>query len=341
MTIRLGIVVPCYNEEDVLPETHRRLAELLMRLQKAGLVSSDSAVYFVDDGSRDQTWHLIEGLAAADPHVVGVKLSRNSGHQKAVLAGLLTAKGDAVVSIDADLQDDVDVIEEMVRRFHEGSEIVYGVRKSRSSDTVFKRGTAQAYYGLLRSMGVEAVYNHADFRLLGRRAIDSLAQYSEVNLFLRAIVPLLGFPSATVYYDRSERFAGVSKYPLRRMLGLAIDGITSFSVTPLRFISVLGMLVCLLSIGMIAWVAYGALVMNTTVPGWASSVIPIYFLGGVQLLSVGVLGEYVAKIYLETKRRPRYFIETLTGAAPEQLRGDQLPLPAQEPREQMLRHPLT
>jgi glycosyltransferase involved in cell wall biosynthesis len=318
------------------------LTELLARLERASLVSSDSTVYLVDDGSRDQTWRLIEGLAAADSRVVGVKLSRNSGHQKAVLAGLLTAKGDAVVSIDADLQDDVDVIEEMVRRFHEGNEIVYGVRKSRSSDTVFKRGTAQAYYRLLRSMGVEAVYNHADFRLLGRRAIDSLAQFSEVNLFLRAIVPLLGFPSATVYYDRSERFAGVSKYPLRRMLGLAIDGITSFSVTPLRFISVLGMLVCLLSIGMIAWVAYGALVMNTTVPGWASSVIPIYFLGGVQLLSVGVLGEYVAKIYLETKRRPRYFIETLTGsAAPEQWRGDQLPLPGQEPRERMSRHPLT
>ncbi len=309
MAIRLGIVVPCYNEEEVLPETNRRLLDLLNHLQQSGLVTADNSLYFVDDGSKDRTWEIIESLAAADSRVHGIKLSRNRGHQNALLAGLFGAEGDAVVTVDADLQDDITIIEEMVHRFSEGCEIVYGVRKSRAVDTAFKRSSAGMYYKFLAWMGVDVVYNHADFRLMSRRAVDSLRQYSEVNLFLRGIIPLLGFPTATVYYDRGERFAGVSKYPLRRMLALAIDGITSFSVMPLRFIAALGLLVCLLSIAMIGWVLYLRLFTAAAIPGWASSVLPIYFLGGIQLLSIGILGEYVAKIYLETKRRPRYFIE--------------------------------
>lgn len=309
MTTTLGIVVPCYNEQEVLPETSKRLLELLSRLQDAGLVTPDSAVYFVDDGSKDDTWQLIRTLAEQDIRVHGIKLSRNRGHQNALLAGLSIAKEDAVVTVDADLQDDINVIEEMVQRFTEGCEIVYGVRMSRATDTTFKRGTAQAYYKLLASVGVDLVYNHADYRLMSQRAVQHLQEYSEVNLFLRGIIPLLGFSTATVHYDRLARFAGESKYPFRRMLALAFDGITSFSVTPLRIIAALGLAVFLLSFIMVAWVLYGRLFMNSAIPGWASSVIPIYFLGGIQLLSIGVVGEYIAKIYLETKRRPRFSIE--------------------------------
>ena len=309
MTTTLGIVVPCYNEQEVLPETGKRLLELLTRLQDAGLVTPDSAVYFVDDGSKDDTWQLIRTLAEQDLRVHGVKLSRNRGHQNALLAGLSIAKEDAIVTVDADLQDDINVIEDMVQRFSEGCEIVYGVRMSRATDTAFKRGTAQAYYKLLASVGVDLVYNHADYRLMSQRAVQHLQEYSEVNLFLRGIIPLLGFSTATVYYDRLARFAGESKYPFRRMLALAFDGITSFSVTPLRFIAALGLAVFMLSFGMVSWVLYVRLFMNAAIPGWASSVIPIYFLGGIQLLSIGIVGEYVAKIYLETKRRPRFSIE--------------------------------
>lgn len=309
MATRLAIVVPCYNEQEVLPETNRRLLALLTRLQAAGAISADSSVHYVDDGSRDGTWALIEQLAGADPRVHGIKLSRNRGHQAALLAGLLTAPGDALVSIDADLQDDVSVIEQMVQKFSEGAEVVYGVRDSRASDTVFKRNSALAYYGLMRRMGVELVHNHADFRLMGRRAIEALREYGEVNLFLRGIVPLIGYRAATVRYHRAERFAGASKYPLRKMLTFALEGITSFSVVPLRLITLLGFLVSVFSFCMIVFVIYGTLVMKAVVPGWASSVVPIYFLGGIQLLAMGVIGEYVAKIYLETKQRPRFFIE--------------------------------
>jgi glycosyltransferase involved in cell wall biosynthesis len=309
MKVRLAIVVPCFNEEEVLPETNRRLLALLTRLQEMQLTSADSSVHYVDDGSKDRTWSLIESLAAADDRVHGIKVSRNRGHQNALLAGLMTVEGDALVSIDADLQDDVSVIESMVRAFLDGNEIVYGVRKARATDTFFKKGTAEIYYKLLAKMGVEIIHNHADYRLMGRRALDALSGYSEVNLFLRGIVPLLGFRTATAYYDRAERFAGESKYPLKKMLALAADGITSFSVVPLRMISILGFLVSLLSILMVGWVLYGKIFTNSAIPGWASSVIPIYFLGGIQLLSIGVLGEYVAKIYLETKRRPRFLIE--------------------------------
>lgn len=309
MNLRLGIVVPCYNEEEVLPETCRRLIELLDRMVSVDLVSQDSGIYLVDDGSKDKTWSIIESLAARDSRVHGIKLSRNRGHQNALLAGLFGAVGDALVSVDADLQDDINVIEEMVRMHRNGVEVVLGVRKGRGTDTAFKRGTAEMYYKLLGAMGVDIVYNHADFRLMSRRAIDCLGGYSEVNLFLRGIIPLIGLPTDTVYYDRSDRFAGESKYPLKKMIALAIDGVTSFSIMPLRLISALGLIVCAFSVAMILWVLYGRLVLDAALPGWASSVIPVYFLGGVQLLSIGVLGEYVAKIYLETKRRPRYFIE--------------------------------
>ena len=309
MTVQLSIVVPCYNEVEVLPETNRRLLALLLRLQQEDLITRSSSVHYVDDGSRDGTWALIQTLAAADPRVHGIKLSRNRGHQPALMAGLLTVEGDAIVSIDADLQDDVSVIELMLREFIGGAEVVYGVRDSRQTDSGFKRNTALMYYSLLRRMGVDLVHNHADFRLMGRRAIEALREYGEVNMFLRGIVPMIGYRAATVKYNRAERFAGESKYPLRKMLAFAVEGITSLSVVPLRLITLLGLLVSAFSFAMILFIIYGTLVMKAAIPGWASSVVPIYFLGGIQLLSIGILGEYVAKIYLETKRRPRYFIE--------------------------------
>lgn len=309
MTARLAIVVPCFNEEEVLPETNRRLLALLTRLHDLQLISVDSSVHYVDDGSKDRTWSLIESLAAINTRIHGIKLSGNRGHQNALLSGVLTVEGDAVVSIDADLQDDVSVIEAMVREFIGGAEVVYGVRDSRQTDTSFKRSTALMYYGLMKKMGVNLVHNHADFRLLGRRAVEALRQYGEVNMFLRGIVPLIGYRAATVKYNRAERFAGVSKYPLRKMLTFAAEGITSFSIVPLRMITLFGFLVSGFSFTMILFIIYGAVVLNAVIPGWASSVVPIYFLGGIQLLSIGILGEYVAKIYLETKQRPRYFIE--------------------------------
>ena len=309
MTIQLAIVVPCYNEEEVLPETNRRLIELLERLCHLQLVSIDSSVHYVDDGSKDGTWKLIENFASLDTRVHGIKLSGNRGHQNALLSGLLSVKGDAIVSIDADLQDDVSIIEIMVREFKDGAEIVCGARGSRQTDTSFKRQSALLYYKLMKQMGVNLIFNHADFRLLGRRAIDALRQYGEVNLFLRGIVPLLGYRVATVKYDRAERFAGESKYPLHKMLAFAAEGITSFSIVPLRLITVMGFLVSAFSFAMILFIIYGTLVLKSAIPGWASSVVPIYFLGGIQLLSIGILGEYVAKVYLETKQRPRYFIE--------------------------------
>lgn len=309
MALRLGLVVPCYNEEAVLTETAPRLLDLLDRLAARDLIDAASTLTFVDDGSRDGTWGLIESFAAADARVHGIKLSRNRGHQAALLAGLFGSPGDALVSLDADLQDDPEVIAQMVERHLAGAEIVYGVRASREVDSGFKRGSARLYYRLLGLLGVEVVPQHADFRLLGRRALEALGGFGEVNLFLRGIVPLLGFRTDSVRYDRAARFAGDTKYPLRRMIALALDGVTSFSVVPLRLISVLGILICLASLGMVAWVAYGKLVLGTTLAGWASSVIPIYFLGGLQLLGLGVVGEYIAKIYLETKRRPRYLVE--------------------------------
>lgn len=307
--LNLAVVVPCYNEEEVLTETNSRLLELLKSMEVTGLISDNSGIYYVDDGSRDRTWELISNFHSENPCVHGIKLSRNRGHQNALLAGIYSAEGDAIVSIDADLQDDINVIQDMVCQYNEGYEIIYGVRSSRKSDTFFKRMTAQLYYRILKSMGVDLVYNHADYRLMSRRVIDCLKKYKEVNLFLRGIIPQLGFPATTVFYERNERFAGESKYPLGKMLALAANGITSFSVVPLRMITLLGLFVSSASVVVVVWILIGKFVMHTALPGWTSTVLPIYFLGGVQLLSIGILGEYLSKIYMETKQRPLYFIE--------------------------------
>jgi glycosyltransferase involved in cell wall biosynthesis len=306
---RLAIVIPCFNEREVLPETARRMLALLADLRARGELADDSGVWFVDDGSTDGTWALVEQLAAAHPQVHGVKLSRNCGHQNALLAGLFHAPGEVVVTIDADLQDDPEAMRGMLAAHREGAEVVYGVRRSRDKDTLFKRGTAQAYYRLLAALGVDIVSDHADYRLLSRRAIEALRAYGESNLFLRGIIPKLGFASAAVAYDRAERFAGESKYPLRKMIAFAVQGVTSFSAAPLRAITLMGLLVSLLSFGGGAWVLWIRLIEGDAVPGWASTALPMFFIGGMQLLALGVIGEYVAKIYLETKHRPRYFID--------------------------------
>ena len=307
--LNLSVVLPCYNEEEVLPETNSRLIELMLDMKKNGLISDNSGVYYVDDGSRDRTWELISKFNAENPCVHGIKLSRNRGHQNALLAGLFSAEGDAIVSIDADLQDDINVIKDMVCRYNDGYEIVYGVRSSRKTDTFFKRMTAQWYYRILKAVGVDLVYNHADYRLMSRRVIDCLGKFKEVNLFLRGIIPQLVFPSTVVFYERNERFAGESKYPLAKMLAFAADGVTSFSVVPLRMITWLGLFVSSASAAVVVWILLGKFVLHTAIPGWTSTVLPIYFLGGVQLLSTGILGEYLSKIYMETKQRPLYFIE--------------------------------
>jgi polyisoprenyl-phosphate glycosyltransferase len=309
--MNVSFVIPCYNEEEALPETARRIGELVEGLVARGKIGRQSTVWLIDDGSQDKTWPIIEALAQHSERFAGLKLSRNRGHQNALLAGLLTADGDAVISLDADLQDDLGAIEEMIDAHADGYEIVYGVRKSRNKDTWFKRRTALLYYDLCRALGVSLVPNHADYRLMGRSAITSLGSYDEVNLFLRGIIPQLGYRSKSVYYDRGERVAGESKYPLRKMLALALNGITSFSAVPLRFIGALGVVVFLASMIMTMWVLGTRLFTDHAVPGWASTTLPIYALGGIQLLCMGVLGEYIAKIYLETKRRPRFFIERI------------------------------
>jgi glycosyltransferase involved in cell wall biosynthesis len=311
----LAIVIPCYNEEEVLPETRRRVVGLIRELVEADKISQYSAIYFVDDGSRDRTWPLIEQFTSEDRHVAGIKLSRNRGHQNALLAGLFTAEGDAVVSIDADLQDDIGAIREMMDRFLAGAEIVYGVRSRRDSDSPFKRITAAFFYGVLGALGAESVRNHADYRLLSRRAVEILKQYREVNLYLRGIVPLLGLRSEIVYYDRARRFAGESKYPFQKMAALAFDAITSFSVLPLRLITLLGFLVFFVTMLVSAWALWVRLFSNYAVPGWTSIVLPMYFLGGVQIFCIGMLGEYLAKTYAEVKSRPRFVVERTVGFA--------------------------
>ena len=311
--MKLAIVIPCYNEEAVLPETSKRLALLLSELISSGSISQDSYVLFVDDGSRDATWSIIEKLATENECFRGLKLSRNRGHQTALVAGLFAAEGDAIVSVDADLQDDLQAIEQMAMAFKSGADVVYGVRKRRETDTFFKRFTAEGYYRLLEKLGVEIVFNHADYRLLSRRVIDALRQFEERNLFLRGIIPQLGFPSTIVYYDRAERFAGESKYPLKKMLAFAWQGITSFSAAPLRAITGIGILISMGSFLVAAWALWIRFFSDSAVPGWASTVVPMYFLGGVQLLCTGIIGEYLAKIYIEVKRRPQYFIEKTAG----------------------------
>jgi len=315
MTV-LSIVVPCYNEQEALPETCRQLLVLRSRLIAAGKIADASRVVFVDDGSRDRTWTMIEEYAASGLPVVGVKLSRNRGHQNALLAGLFAARGDAIVSVDADLQDDIDAIETMVDHYRQGCDVVYGVRSSRDTDTAFKRQTARGFYWLMERLGAQTVRDHADYRLLSRRAVEALREYGETNLYLRGIIPLLGFRSATVQYARLARVAGESKYPLRRMISLALNAVTSFSVVPLRLISAIGILVFLASLIVLAWTLWVALFTDRAIPGWASITLPIYFLGGVQLLALGVIGEYLGKLYVETKRRPRYFIERIVEGGP-------------------------
>ena len=306
---KLAIVIPCFNEEQVLPTTVLKMTELLACLAASGMAARESTVTFVDDGSRDATWLLIEEAALMHPSVRGIKLSRNRGHQNALLAGLLTVEGDVIVSIDADLQDDLAAVEQMLVKYDEGADIVYGVRSRRDTDTVFKRASAEGYYLLLKKLGVDIVFNHADYRLMSRAALNALASFGEVNLFLRGIVPQLGFKTDVVSYERAERFAGESKYPLSKMLALAWDGLTSFSSKPLRWITIFGSFVSVFSFIVGFWALVVGLLPGRTVPGWASTVIPVYFLGGIQLLCLGIIGEYISKIYLETKRRPRYIIE--------------------------------
>jgi glycosyltransferase involved in cell wall biosynthesis len=312
-TPALSIVIPCYNEEDVLPELIRRLAEILDGLIAEDRITADSHVIFVDDGSRDRTWALIAAFHASSRRWRGVKLSRNRGHQNALMAGLVSAEGDVVISVDADLQDDPAAIGLMVDAYRDGAEVVFGVRSERHTDTAFKRHTAQAYYRLLSILGVEIVHNHADYRLLSRRALEALHQYRESNLFLRALIPQLGFKTATVTYERAKRFAGVSKYPLKRMLALAFEGVTSFSTRPLRLIMLLGSVVSFFSILLGVWAILAEAVFHITLPGWASTVVPIYFICGLQTFCLGVVGEYVGRIYLETKQRPRFLIEEQLG----------------------------
>ena len=309
----LAIVIPCYNEEEVLPITSGLFKAELEDLVAKGKVDPASHVLLVNDGSRDRTWELIEGLAASDPAFRGCSLSRNRGHQNALLGGLMEARGhcDATISIDCDGQDDIETMEAMVDAYLDGCDVVYGVRSSRETDTFFKRFTAQSFYRLLSSMGVECVYNHADYRLLGARALDALAEFREVNLFLRGMVPLVGFRSTSVYYERHERMAGESHYPLSKMLALAVNGITSLSVKPIRLITWTGLAVALASLAAIVWVLV-AHATGATVAGWASTTAAVCFMGGVQMLSLGVIGEYVGKIYLESKHRPRYVISERT-----------------------------
>ena len=306
----LYIVIPCYNEEEVLEETTRRITAIIERMVKEDLVSGESRMLPVDDGSRDRTWEIIERLHAANPLVGGVKLAANSGHQNALLAGLFTAceKADIMVSIDADLQDDVEVIPEMVRKYLEGNDVVYGVRKSRATDTWFKRTTALGFYKFMRTLGVKSVYNHADYRLMSRRAVRQLSHYRERNLFLRGLVPLVGYKSDKVYYDRAKRFAGESKYPLKKMLNFAIDGITSFSIQPLRLLFHTGLLFILISFCIFIWVLYKYFT-GDVVTGWSSLILSIWFVGGTVLTGLGITGEYIGKMYMEVKDRPRYNIE--------------------------------
>ena len=305
----LYIVVPCYNEEEVLPETSRRLRAKLEGLMAAGKISERSRVLFVNDGSRDRTWELITRLHGGCPLFCGADLSRNRGHQNALLAGLMTAKErcDMAISMDADLQDDIDAVDAMVEQYYAGCDVVYGVRSSRKKDTFFKRFTAEGFYRVMNFMGAETVFNHADYRLMSRRALEGLAQFREVNLFLRGIVPMIGYRTDTVEYERHERFAGESKYPLKKMLALALEGITSLSTKPIRLITGLGFLVFLISLGMLVYIV-ARWAAGHTITGWASVACSLWAIGGLILLSLGIIGEYIGKIYLETKDRPRFLI---------------------------------
>ena len=313
----LYIVVPCYKEQEVLPETSRRLREKMRQLMDEGKISRRSRVMFVNDGSSDNTWAIISVLHEKEPEMFsGVNLSRNRGHQNALLAGLLTAVNDAdmIVSMDADLQDDINAVDEMVDDYHKGYDVVYGVRSKRETDTFFKRFTAEGFYKVMKALGVDIVFNHADYRLMSRRAVEGLAQFTEVNLFLRGIVPQIGYKWTTVTYERAERFAGESKYPLKKMIAFAADGITSFSVKPIRLVFSTGVVVFVVSLIMLIYALVAKLAGHTSV-GWTSLMGSIWLIGGIQLLGLGVVGEYIGKIYNETKRRPRFIIESVLNKA--------------------------
>lgn len=305
----LYLVIPCYNEEEVLPETTKRLEKKLEGLIKKKVISEKSKVMYVNDGSKDKTWELIKNINKNNPMFTGICLSRNRGHQNALVAGLLTAKeyADVVVSMDADLQDDINAIDEMLEKYYDGCDIVYGVRSARKTDTFFKRVTAEGFYKFMQMMGVDVVYNHADYRLTSKKVLNNFQDYKEVNLFLRGIFPLIGYKSDKVYYERAERFAGESKYPLKKMLNFAWDGITSFSVKPLRFICTLGFVILFISIIIMIYSLVRKLTGNT-IDGWTFLNISIWFIGGLQMISLGIIGEYVGKMYNETKARPRFIV---------------------------------
>ena len=310
MANKLMVVIPCYNEEAVLHETARRLTEKMAALTQAGYCDAGSRVLLVDDGSKDKTWEMIQELHKQNPLFEGLKLSRNRGHQNALLAGLMTARDrcDVSISMDADLQDDMDAMDRFLEEYQKGCDVVYGVRNKREADSVFKRQTALIFYRLMKGLGVDITYNHADYRLMSRAALMGLVQFREVNLFLRGLAPLVGYQSGYVYYDRNERFAGESKYPFKKMLAFAIDGITSFSVKPLRLITTIGLVIFVVSLCMLVYALF-SWVAGRTVTGWTSTLASIWMIGGIQLLSLGVIGEYIGKIYNETKRRPRFIIE--------------------------------
>jgi glycosyltransferase involved in cell wall biosynthesis len=314
--VNLGLVVPCFNEEQVLPHTVAKLQSELRRLIDTGAICPQSRIYLVDDGSTDSTWELIQAYAHTGLPIVGLKLTRNFGHQYALYAGMMEAKGDALISLDADLQDDISAIGDMLAALGRGDDIVYAVREDRSKDTVFKRWSARAHYWLSAAMGIETVKNHADYRLLSRRAVEMLREYRETNLYLRGIIPQLGLPSSQVYFQREQRLAGKSKYNLMRMLSLSVRGLTSFSIAPLRMIAILGFLIFAVSMGLVTWVLYAALFIDEVIPGWASTVLPMYLLGGFQLLAIGIAGEYIGKTYMEVKRRPLYHLEQTVSPAP-------------------------
>lgn len=308
----IWLVIPCYNEQEVLSETSKQLKSIMNGLVKSGKISDKSKIAFVNDGSKDNTWNMIMDLHESDPIFTGINLAHNKGHQNALLAGLMTAKdyADAAISLDADLQDDVGVIEQFIDKFNEGKDVVYGVRSTRATDTVFKRSTAHAFYKLMKFMGADTLQDHADYRLMSKRALEGLAKYKEVNLFLRGIVPMIGYETDVVYYERHERFAGESKYPLKKMLSFAIDGITSCSVKPIRMITTLGTLVFTVSIVMLIYFLV-VWALGHTVQGWTTIVISLWGIGGLILLSLGIIGEYIGKIYMEVKERPRFIIENI------------------------------
>lgn len=305
----LYVVIPCYNEEEVLPETTKRMKEKMSKLIKEKMISSKSKVMYVNDGSKDKTWEMIKDINKKEPLFTGVTLSRNRGHQNALLGGLMTAKNyaDVVISMDADLQDDINAIDEMLEKYKNGCDIVYGVRSARKTDTFFKRFTAESFYKFMKVLGVDVVYNHADYRLTSKRVLEEFENFKEVNLFLRGMFPLVGYKSDVVYYERNERFAGESKYPLKKMLNFAWDGITSFSVKPLRFICTIGFIILFISIIIMIYSLVQKIIGNT-VDGWTFLSISIWFIGGLQMISIGIIGEYIGKMYNETKQRPRYII---------------------------------